>query len=89
MAKQKTTINIETHNILVVRPIHSPINFWCSECGMTVSMVTPERAAIMIQTSPREIYRKVETGEIHFVEISDKELFVCCRCLQNDGMLTK
>jgi hypothetical protein len=53
---------------------------------MTVLMVTPEQAAVMLQTTPRVIYRKVENSELHFVETSEGELFIC---LQNVETHTK
>jgi hypothetical protein len=45
-------------------------------------MVLPERAAILTQTKPREIYARVEKGELHFVETTEGELFICCRSLR-------
>lgn len=78
MAKRKTIINVETHKLLIVRPAHSPINIWCSQCAKTVQMVTPERAAFLTNITPREIYRRVENGKLHFVETDKGELFICC-----------
>lgn len=79
--KQKTIIKVETHEFLVVRPVHSPVNLWCDECLLTVPMVTPERAAVLTQTPPRTIYRNVENGELHFVETDEGELFICSQSL--------
>lgn len=79
--KQKTVIKVETHKFLVVRPVHSPINLWCDECLLTVPMVTPERAAVLVNATPRIIYRRVENGELHFVETDEGELFICSRSL--------
>jgi len=44
-------------------------------------MVAPERAATMLDVAPREIYRRIENGELHFLECADGGLFVCCRGL--------
>lgn len=48
---------------------------------MTVQMVTPERAGGITNTTPREIYRCIENDELHFVETSEGELFICCYSL--------
>jgi hypothetical protein len=42
-------------------------------------MTTPQVAAISMHVTEREIYRMVETGDIHFVE-TDRVL-VCMRSL--------
>ena len=44
-------------------------------------MVTPERAAEMLNTNPRAIYQHVERGEMHFLEIGTGELLICCASL--------
>jgi hypothetical protein len=82
MPKQKTTISISSHSLSVIRTTHSPVSLWCAECAASVPMVTPERAAALCATSPRNIYRRVEAGELHFVETGAGELFICCRSLQ-------
>jgi hypothetical protein len=41
-------------------------------------MVTPERSAVLTNTTPRIIYRRFENDELHFVETDEGELFVCC-----------
>jgi hypothetical protein len=55
---------------------------------MTIPMFTPERAAVLINRTPREIYRSVENGELHFVETDEGELFVCC-CSLNQKQKTR
>jgi hypothetical protein len=40
-------------------------------------MVTPEHAARLLGTAPREIYRLVESGGLHFIEIDSGGLLIC------------
>lgn len=40
-------------------------------------MYLPEHAAAVSRTTPRDIYRRVESGELHFVETRDGELLIC------------
>jgi hypothetical protein len=79
--KTKTEITIETRQRVTLRgrsqravPYRA---IWCDECAATVGMYFPEHAAVLIGTTSREIYRRVERGEFHFVETPEGELFVC------------
>jgi hypothetical protein len=40
-------------------------------------MITPEEAKELANTSAREIYRWVETGQVHFTESPDGSLLLC------------
>jgi hypothetical protein len=44
-------------------------------------MVTPENAAQLCQMPTRAVYRRVERGEVHFVEAVAGELLICCSSL--------
>jgi hypothetical protein len=81
MPKQRTTINIETHSLSVVRPARDAVKFWCAGCAASVSMLIPETAALHCATTAREIYRRIENGKIHFLETPAGDLFVCCPSL--------
>ena len=54
---------------------------WCAACGARVSMLTPTEAAQLVSTTTRDIYRRVETGEVHSIEAPDGEVFICLRLL--------
>jgi hypothetical protein len=53
---------------------------WCEDCGKVVRMLPPEEVAAIFQVSSRAIYRAIEAGELHFVELPT--LFICCDSLQ-------
>jgi hypothetical protein len=76
MIRRRHTIKFQTRNVTVIRAATETINCLCEECGATVAMVTPERAAELLMTNTRAIYRRVEGGEVHFVEVSAGELTV-------------
>jgi len=44
-------------------------------------MVTPEEAAALAQTTTRDIYRRVEAGELHFTERPEGALLLCLNSL--------
>ena len=50
---------------------------WCSECGSYVPMVTTLTAATLEKASIAEIYRRAETGELHFQVTVKGTLLVC------------
>ena len=44
-------------------------------------MLMPEEAAALAQNTVREIYRRVEAGELHSIETADRALRVCVNSL--------
>jgi hypothetical protein len=44
-------------------------------------MLTPDEAAALAQTTAREVYRRVEAGEVHSIETEDGALRVCVNSL--------
>lgn len=57
---------------------------FCTKCGFPVRWVVPEEAMALSQSSLREIFRKIETGNLHFVETADGFLLVCCNSLTRE-----
>jgi excisionase family DNA binding protein len=53
----------------------------CSRCTESSGMITPDEAAAISGVSTRVIYRKLEDGEIHFIETARGELFICVKTL--------
>jgi hypothetical protein len=85
MAKRRTEITIETHRVTAIHARQGAARAWCEACGANVQMVTPEAAAVLARIRPRAIYRRVEAGEVHFVETAGGWLLVC---LNSIGELT-
>jgi hypothetical protein len=78
LRKSKTTvIAIETERTLVIRQRGSSTIVWCRACCENVQMVTPAAAAIRVAAITRTIYRRVESGTLHFIETGDGSLLVC------------
>ena len=50
---------------------------YCEVCGEASVMISPLLAAKLCKISAREIYRLIESGKIHFVEMADNQIFVC------------
>ncbi len=71
-----TEFSFETDETFVIRR-PAMLTVWCPTCGSTVIAARPETAAVVKKLPPREIYRRVESGAVHFQESADGRLLVC------------
>lgn len=74
--KRKTQITVRTERFLIVGKRRSSFFAVCAECG--ARLVTPEAAALLLGRRTRDVYREIESGTLHSVELSGGELLVCC-----------
>jgi len=82
-AKRKKVITIETFQRTVIRQNLTPTqNLWCEFCQAEVEMTTPELAATILDSRVREIYRRIEQGDLHFFETVTGEVFICKNSLK-------
>ena len=78
--KKRTEITVRTSRLLVINRHSSLIHAVCKACGKEVEMITPDEAAALVGVSSRVIYRAIEAGELHFLELPT--LFICRDSLQ-------
>ena len=76
--KTKTEITIEKRQRTTIRLRRQSV-VWCEQCAAQVQMLMPEEAAAFVQTTARDIFRRIEAGQVHFLEISSGGLLVCRR----------
>ncbi len=87
MAK-RTEITIEQHEITVVHSgAHkllpaAPARAWCALCEQEVVVLSAETAAQVAGVSRREIYRRLERGDLHFKETAEGVVQVCLTSLR-------
>jgi hypothetical protein len=82
--KKKTTIvTIESRERTTIRRGGQSLVTWCEQCCADVLMVTPNEAAVLSSTDTRAIFRRVEAGEIHFIEGEGGTLLVCANSLKH------
>ncbi len=55
---------------------------WCDACGTTAQMLPPTLAATLSNLSLRTLFRWIESGDIHFVETPDGNIFLCLASVQ-------
>jgi len=78
LRKSKTkVITIETERTVVIRKRGGSAVAWCEGCRGRVQMISPAEAAIRAAVTTRTIYRRVESGTLHFIETGDGFLLIC------------
>ncbi|MFL6228313.1 MAG: hypothetical protein ACJ741_06005 [Pyrinomonadaceae bacterium] len=75
--KRRTEITVEMHRLLLVGGRRVSAVGWCAGCGARARLLTAEEAARLSRVTPRDIYRRVETGQLHFIEAQDGLLLIC------------
>jgi hypothetical protein len=73
----KMIITVETVKKIKItnRPV---IGFaYCAFCHAESIMLRPDTAARSADISERELFRQIESGKLHFLEIDDKRLLIC------------
>jgi hypothetical protein len=78
--KRTTEVTFETEELVSVK-VRGGFRGFCERCNGFVEMLPPEAAAALTGLGEREIFRLMETGEIHFVEA--ERVFVCRDSLMN------
>jgi excisionase family DNA binding protein len=79
--KSRLEITVERHRRVVIRTRHPRSVAWCEGCASFATMLTPEEAAALMGTTARDIYRRVEAGDLHFHETEGGRVLVCATSL--------
>ena len=77
--KQKTEIEVELNETVAYTRCGERFEAYCPQCKSLVEMAKPQLAAIIANSTEREVYRLIETGKIHFVESGG--VSICLRSL--------
>lgn len=82
MLKRRTVITFEKLERSFYRlPDAAPIIESCPACQREVSWLTPSQAVAVTGLSLREIFRRVESQTIHFIETPPAGLHICPKSL--------
>ncbi|MBL8188136.1 MAG: hypothetical protein JNK38_09015 [Acidobacteria bacterium] len=70
---------------LAVKKAPQSNSFCCEVCGQNgspnIGMISAERAANICQCSRLKIYRWIDEGDLHYVELPDGAVLVCGKTL--------
>jgi hypothetical protein len=83
--KRRIEITVEKRRLVVLSQRNHSVHAWCETCGAQVQMVTPDEAAQLCQVSTRNVYRRIETGRIHFTETEKGFSLVCLQSLESSS----
>lgn len=73
--KQKAEITFEVEETIILRQSAQISKRFCPQCGVLVEMASPQTIADFSHFTEREIFRLVETGNIHFIEA--ERMLIC------------
>ncbi|MGE3467476.1 MAG: hypothetical protein AB7J13_11145 [Pyrinomonadaceae bacterium] len=82
------TLSVEKSERLILSGERSTTLFWCDGCGREVKMTGVEKAARAARTSPRSIYRMLESDEIHFRD-EESEILICLNSLMAPNLTNR
>ena len=74
--ERRTEITLKTERTISIKSSRA-LTALCEPCGREVQMFTPGQAALISGLSSREVYHRVEMGEVHFMETVEGLLLVC------------
>jgi len=78
--KQTAKIIFEKEETTMLRKSSAIIDSFCPTCQTLVVMATPEAVALTCQIGEREIFRKIDSGELHFIE--GPKVYVCLNSIE-------
>ena len=83
MKNKKIEIRVEKRERITFFRLPDEVRAVCAVCDRETVFVAPEHAAASLSVSMREIFRRIETGAIHFIEAEAGRTLVCPASLEN------
>lgn len=77
---QKTEFTFEVEETVILKQGGNILAEYCPKCGQIIEMASPEVIALATRHSEREIFRLIESGQIHYIE--DGRIYACTRCVE-------
>ncbi len=79
MKRRITRTVIETREIIRVTSDEPPIVADCPVCGRETTFLRPEATAAEAGISQRELFRRIESGTVHHLELPDGAVLICAQ----------
>ena len=79
--EQKTELTFEIKETVVLKPGGHFVTEYCPRCERIVDMVSPDVLSVVTGASEREIFRLMEIGKIHFIELG--RVVACPGCCRD------
>lgn len=81
MVNKRTVINFQAREFWLIHKAKEEDRPFCKECNAETDWLSPEQAVVVTGLNAREIFRRVESGKLHFKETTDGFLFICAQSL--------
>jgi hypothetical protein len=75
-------VTVETHSQTLIHASRSSLVTYCDQCPNEALMLRSDQAAAVFGTTERNLFRLIETGGVHFLEVQGGSVLVCCNSLQ-------
>ena len=85
MKNRKIEIHIEKRERITFFRAAEEIRIICAVCECETLFIAPERAAVSHGMTVREIFRRVESGALHFIETGDGLTLICLNSLSDEN----
>jgi hypothetical protein len=83
---QRTEFTFEVEETYTLKQGGRIPSEFCPKCCQITEMASPEVIALATNRSEREIFRLIEAGLIHFVEV--ERVYACTRCFDEIDLAT-
>ena len=86
---RRTEIQIETHEVKVIRLRTRPALARCGRCGEIVTALTPEQATEVLEMTRDEVLLLLEDGRAHLVNSEHGLALICCNSFDDNEIVTQ
>ncbi len=73
---KRIKIIAEKHELKVIR-FAPKVRLFCHKCQAETQHLSVAETAKMLKMSEREVFRMVESGQVHLIETVDGKLLIC------------
>jgi hypothetical protein len=75
--RRKTETVSVTYEFVRLTGQKKAITTWCDQCANETKLLPPEDVVLLTGVSARALYRAVEVGDVHFMELTKGNLLIC------------
>ncbi len=84
---RRTEIQIETHEVKIVRLRSKQVLARCGHCGEIVTALTPEQMAEVLETTQDVVFHLLEGEKVHLVNSQRGLALICGNSFGDDNQL--
>jgi hypothetical protein len=86
---RRTEIQIETHEVKVIRLRRKPVLALCGRCGEIVTALTAEQTAEVLELMPDDVFRLLAEQKIHLIDKERSIALICGNSFGDEYRLAK